>query len=313
MMSLSMPWHSPQSDTRQRPPVLTHLPNQILCVAVADQLLLDQEARALTTATTATLHAMKGYRIKQDLPIEMALRHHNQWHKVDAAASSSSSSRTPSPLAVQLLRFGHVQGVIVGGPLYCGLPPIAFNPFAPTVATSPAVEASPDARPLTLDRLQQQQLNALPASVRRLSTGYTFNLTIDSLHLPSSLRSLRFGAQFDQRLDLVVLPSDLEEIYLGDHWNRSITQLPKLHEGLKKLIFGRSFNQPMTGLHLPTSLVLLEFGASFCQPVEEQLRLPPNLESLRFGAYFNQPIERLPLPASLTQLSSRIFFHLSVV
>ena len=269
--------------------MILHLPTPVLCSAMADRFLVDQDVRSFAISCKATLHSMQQYNIKQNLPIDVALR----CEQLPVILSSQDG------LSLSLW-FGRVRGVTIGGPSQRP-PPVPFNPFAPPTAALLPAKTTDKNPPLTLECLQQQ-LDALPAGVERLRTGYTFNLAVDGLRLPKSLRSLHFGEQFNQRLNLLELPVGIKQLHISDHWDRPVEQLPTLLEGLQQLVFGHRFNQPLTGLRLPNSLLVIEFGDCFNQPVEKLLSLPPQLQALRFGMYFNQPVERLPLPASLTQL-----------
>ena len=167
--------------------------------------------------------------------------------------------------------------------------------------------------------------NILPPTLTSLTLTDKFDQPL--LHrgmLPAALRHIIFGRSFNQKIDVDVLPNTLISIQFGRNFNRPLTQriLPK---SLRVLVFPSDslFRQQIAfpcemirielgGAHiafdvnvLPESLT--HFTSAINRPLSS-LRLPSKLIRLELSS-FDQSIGAGELPASLTWLRLDSFRH----
>lgn len=147
----------------------------------------------------------------------------------------------------------------------------------------------------------------LPAGLEEMDLGYAFDCPLEPGVFPAGLKKLYLCKLFNQPIEQGVLPSGLELLSFGSDYKEYIPDGVFPH-GLQSLTFSLLFNQSLGSSFLPRGLKSLSFGSLFNQPIDVDV-LPPTLTTLSFGYMFDQPIVKGVLPASLENFILRFAFQ----
>lgn len=156
---------------------------------------------------------------------------------------------------------------------------------------------------LVFGRFFNQTIKKLPATLKILVFGDSFNKPVVPNTLPDSLICLIFGHKFNNELGLNTLPPNLKYLKFGEKYNKEIKP-NVLPDSLVVLEFDENscFNKKIKKNTLPISLNGLILGGDYSHKIKEN-RLPPNIEYLVLSTKFDCAIDENVLPKSLKYLS----------
>jgi hypothetical protein len=294
---------SPPSSSPPSFPLLS-LPSSLLLL-LSDSFLTDCESRSFVLSCKAALNHLRAYKIKREMPLEMAEDVSHRWFLPKSNGSSSSSSSTQMTMSIHPHRWRIGSPVNVKVENADRLERLA-NLLA-CVRTVRFAHSSPMHSFLTfppfVTEIRFESCSQLPLSLKGMKLPETLKklvlLHTPSHHpfpsspsfLPSSLLSLTLSPSCTQPTDVLIFPASLTELDIpmimtegGGSGEEEKTASASAITNTYHISTRTSHTQVVRRLNLPSSLVKLTLSQSKQGVQITSLLFPPTLTSLTFGA-----------------------------
>ena len=140
---------------------------------------------------------------------------------------------------------------------------------------------------------------ALPLQLVELSLGSAFNLPIHPGVIPASVRRIRLSDAFDQPLQVGSIPHGVTHLQLGLRYDQPLPP-GVLPATLRELAISQSFSQPLQVGSLPDGLVALAFHIHAAyQHVLQPGIIPASVQALDMGGSYRQQLVAGGIPATV--------------